>query len=443
MKKIYRVFEEETSDNNIESKNASLNTDNSNSNTTQANPQLQAKAKQLRAQITELQNQLTAAKREYTNRCTNIENQIHLRNKALVDMGEAPVSTVSESLITYCKSKKLFESAQLSKADELCAAITTANDRLENLSYHIDSKSAMLFARKILSFINEKYWNDGEDHWNELEDYFRSIIVKSNISFSRKELNDFLAEFKNVLKENTGYTWIFGNKSISTIKSMPVKESLFNRNRENNLLFPKLPTVMPEDLRDEVISLIESVIDDIEYPDEDTIYDYFAYGFDSFWNKFDDHYKKGKWDNAYYTAYYDNCTRGMWNAWKDEIMQIAYDVYSNSNVSSIDESFMTNSQRRPSFLRGNFPKLPPVMPQRLHNLVYNIALEIVPDLEDPSDENEIYEYFEYALDDFWEEFDKIYHNEKYDDEIYYTNRLNLMWNEWKDEIMQIIFSAVE
>lgn len=213
MKKIsrYRLYEEDVNNNDQKSGNSSLDNSQKTSTEQQANIQKQTKVAQLQKEIVELQGRLNLLKRTYDQNVYNLRQQIDLRNKQITTLGGIPVgNTISEGFVSYIKSKKLFESAQLSKADELCAAISAANDSLETLSYHIDSKSAMSFARKLLVFINEKYWNDGENHWDELEDYFRTIIIKSNISFSRRELNQFLESFENILRKNTAYGWIFG-----------------------------------------------------------------------------------------------------------------------------------------------------------------------------------------------------------------------------------------
>lgn len=208
MKKIYRrLFEEEVNNTNGESKNSSS----SNNSTAVQNAQNQTKIAQLQKEIVDLQGRLNMLKRTYDQNVYTLRQQIDLRNKTIATLGGTPVSgTVTESQIAYVKSKKLFESAQTSKVDELCAAINTANENLETLSYHIDTRSALSFARKLLVFLNDKLWNDGSNHWEEFSDYFRSLLVKSTVSFSRRELNEFLEEFERILKNNTTYNWIFG-----------------------------------------------------------------------------------------------------------------------------------------------------------------------------------------------------------------------------------------
>lgn len=323
MKKIYRVFEEETNSNNSQTtSNQSLDA-NKTSSTTSADPQTQAKIAQLQQDITTLQGRLTALKRTYDQNVYNIRQQVNLLNKQITTLGGVPVQ-ISESIVSYYKSKKLFESAQLSKADELCAAIIAANDKIETLSYHIDTKSAMLFARKILAFINDKYWNDGENHWDDIEEYFKSIIIKSSISLSRRELNQFLEEFKNILKENTTYRWIFGNGlNNSKMTAEQLSEGMFNRRRNSNML-DNLPDKMPQVLHNIVYNIAVEIKDDIADPtDEGDIYGYFEYATDDFWEAFDEIYCTDFDDDDYYSRRLDV----MWNKWKDEIMDIMYDVY--------------------------------------------------------------------------------------------------------------------
>lgn len=219
IRRKFKLYEEDANASN----DSTQNTNNSNNSSlpqtpTKANTELE----NLYNQVNEIQNQLNRYEAQYAAQLSSIErqhaakvadykNRISMLNKQIIKKGGAINNQqITEGTLVYLRSKKLFESAQLSKADELCAAISAANDKLETLSYHIDPKSAMSFARKLLVFINDKYWNDGENHWEELKDYFRNVIVKSTVSFSRRELNEFLDTFEKVLRNNTAYSWIFG-----------------------------------------------------------------------------------------------------------------------------------------------------------------------------------------------------------------------------------------
>ena len=132
-------------------------------------------------------------------------------NDQLVKLGAAPTQDKNEG-VTYKFSKKLYESLVTSKADELYGAIKGTLDKLDDLSYYMDNKTCQTFAKRLLAWLNEQGWNDGQNHWDDFEDHVRQMLTSGTISLSRREINSFISEFSKVLKENTVFGWIFGHK---------------------------------------------------------------------------------------------------------------------------------------------------------------------------------------------------------------------------------------
>lgn len=201
--KYKKIFEEE-------------NTQQQQNNNTDSTPTVDNSAAiaTARQKIVELQSQLQRKTEQYNTEKANIEKQIVLYNNQLVKLGSDPQQTQQQESVNYKFSKKLYESLQTSKADELSAAVKSTFDNLDNLSYYMDDKGCTTFARRILAWLNEQNWNDGVDHWEEVEDKLRLLLSGGNISMSRREINDFCAEFKKVLSTNTVFGWIFGNKLV-------------------------------------------------------------------------------------------------------------------------------------------------------------------------------------------------------------------------------------
>ena len=165
----------------------------------------------LRAKIVNLQSQIQRKEETFNREKANLQKQIIMINDQLVKLGAAPTQDKNEG-VTYKFSKKLYESLVTSKADELYGAIKGTLDKLDDLSYYMDNKTCQTFAKRLLAWLNEQGWNDGQNHWDDFEDHVRQMLTSGTISLSRREINSFISEFSKVLKENTVFGWIFGNK---------------------------------------------------------------------------------------------------------------------------------------------------------------------------------------------------------------------------------------
>lgn len=165
----------------------------------------------LRAKIVNLQSQIQRKEETFNREKANLQKQIIMINDQLVKLGAAPTQDKNEG-VTYKFSKKLYESLVTSKADELYGAIKGTLDKLDDLSYYMDNKTCQTFAKRLLAWLNEQGWNDGQNHWDDFEDHVRQMLTSGTISLSRREINSFISEFSKVLKENTVFGWIFGHK---------------------------------------------------------------------------------------------------------------------------------------------------------------------------------------------------------------------------------------
>lgn len=165
----------------------------------------------LRAKIVNLQSQIQRKEETFNREKANLQKQIIMINDQLVKLGAAPTQDKNEG-VTYKFSKKLYESLVTSKADELYGAIKGTLDKLDDLSYYMDNKTCQTFAKRLLAWLNEQDWNDGQNHWDDFEDHVRQMLTSGTISLSRREINSFISEFSKVLKENTVFGWIFGHK---------------------------------------------------------------------------------------------------------------------------------------------------------------------------------------------------------------------------------------
>lgn len=160
-------------------------------------------------QLAQLQQEIDRKEKEF-NAFKALKQE--LMNKIRMDAAKNGVDLTSKNNenVSYRFSKKLYESLQSSKAEELAAAVKTTFDNLDTLSYYMDAKGCTTFARRLLAWLNEQNWNDGKDHWEDVEEKVRILLSGGNISMSRREISEFSTEFQKVLRNNTVFGWIFG-----------------------------------------------------------------------------------------------------------------------------------------------------------------------------------------------------------------------------------------
>ena len=155
--------------------------------------------------------------KEFNDFKANQLNKINLLRKQAADAGIDLSGNASEGK-KYRFSKKLYEAMNTNKADELAAAFKVTFDRLDTLSFYLDDKGCLTFARRLLAWINEQGWNDGLNHWEEVEEKLRLLFTNGTVSMSRREISEFIETFKEVLINNTVFAWIFGNKTTRIMR---------------------------------------------------------------------------------------------------------------------------------------------------------------------------------------------------------------------------------
>ena len=155
--------------------------------------------------------------KEFNDFKANQINKINLLRKQAADAGIDLSGNASENK-KYRFSKKLYEAMNTNKADELAAAFKVTFDRLDTLSFYLDDKGCLTFARRLLAWINEQGWNDGLNHWEEVEEKMRLLFTNGTVSMSRREISEFIETFKEILINNTVFAWIFGNKTTRMMR---------------------------------------------------------------------------------------------------------------------------------------------------------------------------------------------------------------------------------
>lgn len=171
--------------------------------------------------IIKCQNAINIAEQRYQEEKKKQNNNISQLQQRIAELGGTAIepATSNESVkVSFRFSKKLYEAVQNGKTDELADAVAQTFNSLPNLSYFMDEKGCYTFAKRLLSFLNEQSWNDGNSHWDEVTEFLTNTLTKANISLSSREMRQFIDEFGNELKRRTMFSWIFG-------RDIPVEET--------------------------------------------------------------------------------------------------------------------------------------------------------------------------------------------------------------------------
>lgn len=171
--------------------------------------------------IIKCQNAINVAEQRYheeKNKQNNIISQLQQRVAELGGTAIEPATKNESVRVSFRFSKKLYEAVQNGKTDELADAVAQTFNSLPNLSYFMDAKGCYTLAKRLLSFLNEQSWNDGNSHWDEVAEFLTNTLTKANISLSSREMRQFIGEFGNELKKRTMFSWIFG-------RDIPVEET--------------------------------------------------------------------------------------------------------------------------------------------------------------------------------------------------------------------------
>ena len=171
--------------------------------------------------IIKCQNAINVAEQRYheeKDKQNNIISQLQQRVAELGGTAIEPATSNESVKVSFRFSKKLYEAVQNGKTDELADAVAQTFNSLPNLSYFMDAKGCYTLAKRLLSFLNEQSWNDGNSHWDEVTEFLTNTLTKANISLSSREMRQFIGEFGNELKKRTMFSWIFG-------RDIPVEET--------------------------------------------------------------------------------------------------------------------------------------------------------------------------------------------------------------------------
>ena len=171
--------------------------------------------------IIKCQNAINIAEQRYQEEKKKQNNNIVQLQQRIAELGGTAIepATSNESVkVSFRFSKKLYEAVQNGKTDELADAVAQTFNSLPNLSYFMDAKGCYTLAKRLLSFLNEQSWNDGNSHWDEVVEFLTNTLTKANISLSSREMRQFIDEFGNELKRRTMFSWIFG-------RDIPVEET--------------------------------------------------------------------------------------------------------------------------------------------------------------------------------------------------------------------------
>lgn len=171
--------------------------------------------------IIKCQNAINIAEQRYQEEKKKQNNNIVQLQQRIAELGGTAIepATKNESVkVSFRFSKKLYEAVQNGKTDELADAVAQTFNSLPNLSYFMDEKGCYTLAKRLLSFLNEQSWNDGNSHWDEVTEFLTNTLTKANISLSSREMRQFIDEFGNELKRRTMFSWIFG-------RDIPVEET--------------------------------------------------------------------------------------------------------------------------------------------------------------------------------------------------------------------------
>lgn len=159
----------------------------------------------INAKIAELERRFNAEKQPLINQRTAI----------MQAAAKAGISLTTNESVSCKFSAKLFESViKNSKTDELINLIDSTFSSLPDLSYYMDKKGCTSLAKRLLAFLNDQYWNDGQNHWNDVAEFIRGTLGKANISLSTKEMMKFVDELGNQMQGHNMFIWIFGNQPV-------------------------------------------------------------------------------------------------------------------------------------------------------------------------------------------------------------------------------------
>lgn len=164
--------------------------------------------------IVKCQKAINTAEQRYQEEKKRQNNNINQLQQKITDLGGTAITPIGKnesSTIKFRLSKKLFEAVQRGKIEEFVDVTKAVFESLPDISYAMNDKECINFAKKIVRFLNEQNLNDNENHWNELKDYIEETLTNINISLSKREINQLIDAFDSELRVRSLFSWIFGN----------------------------------------------------------------------------------------------------------------------------------------------------------------------------------------------------------------------------------------
>lgn len=349
------------------------------------------------AKIAELERRFNAEKQPLLNQRTAIM-------QAAAKAGISLTGANESHKVSYNLSTKLYESMMSTgKTDELVNIINSTFDALPDLSYYMDSKGCKSLAKRMLAFLNDQYWNDGQNHWSDVAEFIRNTIGRANISLSTKEVKKFVDELSNQMNGNSMFIWIFGNKTPEPVEEEPVEEVPAETETPN--------LITPED-EEELLGFAEPVEEEpvIEYPEESEV------PVESVVITPDD-----EEELIQYAEPYEEET--------DEL-------YEGKHFNQIRNIFKKQDREYNPTIFTEEPELPDVLELALHQYAEEIASDLIYEIENNGKDlyNEVYEFLLYAGDQFWDEYYLMMGEKEHE---YYTYFLKFTQEEELQKIMEV------
>lgn len=358
----------------------------------------------INAKIAELERRFNAEKQPLINQRTAI----------MQAAAKAGISLTTNESVSCKFSAKLFESViKNSKTDELINLIDSTFSSLPDLSYYMDKKGCTSLAKRLLAFLNDQYWNDGQNHWNDVAEFIRGTLGKANISLSTKEMMKFIDELGNQMQGHNMFIWIFGNQPA---KANEVEEQPA----------PEVPAEEPELIEEPAETLYQEPVAEVP-GEEDYQYDPEVHE--------DAVFYPSETEDQYDTRYFGDLS-------SDDFPE--YDEEPNAMLFDEDDYELNESKRFNLFRRKNkepepLPPLQKEIPNELFDIIDDIFAYSAEDIMSEVNTSGkffgpvIRDYFKNSCDEFWDAYFN-YFPERYE----WYNRYNIdpredlnnIWKVW-------------
>lgn len=168
------------------------------------------KIKMLNTKVVELEKQARDKETVYDNDKRMIDLQI-LQYKAKI-AGLGGTIDFNESIKSF--GKKIYESLT-NKTEEMFGLVSMVFDSMSSekkISYYPSRTNQMGFAKKIIAYINEGNFANG-DAMTNFSDFLIDMLNRSQIPFFSREKTDFTNRLIGEMSQNEVFSWIFDDKN--------------------------------------------------------------------------------------------------------------------------------------------------------------------------------------------------------------------------------------